>query len=276
MNSEKSRTTGRSLLVFALVIALMEFLFASQTVAQYSQGSDEVRNSNLENLQVPVGTVLPVRINHRFSSASSRAGQAISGRIMQDVPLPNNDKIPEGAKILGTILSITRAKDSNGGRISFHFDRIETRHRRTSVVTNLRALAGSLEVQNAQTPETTPGFGTPYSWATTRQIGGDEVYGVGGPVTDQWNNHVGKAVFDGVLVRVRAQPGSKCRGSLDSEDHLQALWVFSSDACGIYGMGGVTIAHAGRTEPTGEIVLTADKRDVLVHSGSGMLLRVVR
>ncbi|HWY08076.1 MAG TPA: hypothetical protein VNY24_14545 [Candidatus Acidoferrales bacterium] len=87
---------------------------------------------------------------------------------------------------------------------------------------------------------------------------------------------MGKGVYGGVLVRVRAQPESKCGGPLDAEDRLQALWVFSSDACGAYGIQGVTIAHAGRTEPVGEIALAAEQKDLLVRGASGMLLRVIR
>jgi hypothetical protein len=195
---------------------------------------------------------------------------------MQDVPLPNHDKIPEGARVLGTIVSVVKAGTTSKGSISFRFDNLEIHHRRISVLTSLRAIAGFMEVQYAQTPETSPGFGTPFTWVTTRQIGGDEVYGVGGAVVDHLSNHVGTGVFGGVLVRVRAQPGSKCRGPLDAEDRLQALWVFSSDACGVYGMEGVKIAQAGRNEPLGAIVLEAEYRDVLVRGASGMLLRVVR
>jgi hypothetical protein len=229
-----------------------------------------------ESLEIPVGTVLPVRLNHGFSSKSVRDGQEITGRIMQDVPLPSHGKIPEGARVLGTIVSVVKAGTASPSRISFRFDNLEIHHRRIPVVTSLRAIAGFMEVQFAQTPETSLGFGTPYAWATTRQIGGDEVYGVGGPVTDQLSNHVGTAVFGGVLVHVRSQPGSNCRGPMDKEDRLQALWVFSSDACGVYGMMGVTIAHAGRTEPVGEIVLAAGQGDVLVRGASAVLLRVAR
>lgn len=273
MGIKKFEYAMRGCLIGAL--ALMECLGSGAIGAQ---GPDPVgaAGGSHASLEIPAGTVLPVRLEHGFSSKSAREGHEITGRIMQDVPLPNQGKIPEGARVLGTIVSVVKAGASNDGRISFQFDGLEIRHRRIAMVTNLRAIAGFMEVQAAQTPETTPEFGTPYPWATTRQIGGDEVYGVGGPVTDVSNNNVGKGVFGGVLVHVRAQPGSKCRGPMEAEDRLQALWVFSSDACSVYGMEGVTIAHAGRSEPPGEIGLAAEHGDVLVRGGSGMLLRVVR
>jgi hypothetical protein len=171
---------------------------------------------------------------------------------------------------------VTPAGNNSPATISFRFDHLEIHHRGTSVVTSLRASASFMEVEFAQIPKTSLGFGTPYVWATTQQIGGDEKYGVGGPVTDKWSQTVGEGVFDGVLVHVRAQPGTKCRGAMDAEDRLQALWVFSADACGVYGMTGVSIAHAGRTEPVGQIALAAESGNVRLRGGSGLLLRVVR
>jgi len=249
---------------------------ASQAVAQTAGGEKGVRNADQESLLVPPGTVLPVRLNGGFSSKNARAGQAISGRIMQDVPLPGGGKIPAGAKASGKIVSVTAAGASGGAQISFRFDKLEFDHRRSAMVSNLRAMASPLEIEFAQLPEWSPDYGTPYHWANTQLVGGGEKYGVGGPVTDQGSNPVGEGVWGGVLVHVRAQPGMKCRGALDAEDRLQALWVFSADACGVYGMPGVTIAHAGRTEPVGEIILAAESGEIKVRSGSGMLLRVIR
>ncbi len=260
----KPGNTRRCFFPFFLCFVVLELVCAGSISAQ------------VQSLDIPPGTILPVRLNHGLSSKTAVTGQVISGRIMQEVPLPNNEKIPEGAKVLGTIVSVQRAANGADGTISFRFDTLAIHQRKTAVVTNLRALAGFMEVQSAQTPEFTPGFGSPFIWSNTRQIGGDEVYGVGGPVTNRSNERVGSAVYDGVLVHVRAQPESQCRGALDAEDRLQALWVFSSDACGVYGILGVSIARAGRSDPVGEVALTAEQKDVVVRGASAMLLRVIR
>lgn len=235
-----------------------------------------------DSIQIPAGTILPVRLNHGFSSKSTRVGQQLTGRIMQDVPLPNSrpnsgpgsGKIPEGSKVIGTILSVSAAANNNPGKITFQFSQIEIHHRRMTMVTNLRAIASPVEVEFAQIPESTLGFGTPYAWATTELIGGGVKYGAGGPVTDRGSQIVGEGTYEGVLVHVTAQPESGCRGDLDGNHDLQALWVFSADSCGVYGMSGIRITRAGRTESLGEIVISADSGDVNVRSGSGMLLRV--
>ena len=268
-------------IVRAIVKSFFSVIFFSGLLAGLSARAQTValpseRTAQLANVEIPAGTILPVRLNHGLSSKNSRPGQKLTARVMQEVPLPNHERIPEGAKVLGKIVSVDRAGNGTKGEITFRFDTLEIHHRIIPIVVSLRALAGFMEVQSAQTPEFSPGFGTPYNWANTRQIGGDEVYGVGGPVTNQSDETIGKGVYGGVLVHVRAQPESRCRGALDSEDSLQALWVFSADACGVYGIQGVRIAHAGRTEPLGEIVLVADQEDLLVRGASGMLLRVVR
>jgi hypothetical protein len=252
----------------ALVLAVGTFPAAAQ---QFTDSSSADQNP-AQKLQIPAGTVLPVRLGRGISSRNAKPGQIITARIMQDVPLANRGKIHEGAKIKGKIVSAS-ANATQGARIVLRFDVIESHHEEIPIVVSLRVMASFMEVLFAETPETTPGFGDPYVWSVTHQIGGDVKYGVGGPVTDQFNNAVGKGTFDGVLVHVRAQAGSNCRGALD-QDQLQALWVFSSDACGVYGMDGVRIVHAGRTDPVGEIILATESRKLNLPAGTAMLLRV--
>lgn len=130
-----------------------------------------------------------------------------------------------------------------------------------------------MAVQEAQLPESGPDRGTSQNAWTTDQIGGEVVYRGGGPVADGLRT-VGEPTYGGVLVHVSSKPGTKCRGEIEDNDRLQALWVFSSDACGVYDFPELEIVHAGRTDPVGEITLASHKGDVNVRAGSGMLLRV--
>src|ERR1700756_13214 len=93
-------------------------------------------------------------------------------------------------------------------------------------------LASALEVEFAQTPPIGPGESDVYDWLSTTQVGGDVVYGKWGQVTNGAGVVVGRSVNNGVLVQVTAKIGTACRGAIEGNDRLQALWVFSSDACG--------------------------------------------
>jgi hypothetical protein len=222
---------------------------------------------------VPAGTIIPIGLNSSLNSRKARPGQVISGRVMQDVPLSPGWKIRAGAKLIGHVIDVKPAADARGGQLSLRFDTLVESKQRTSITTDVRALASAMAVEEAQIPVSGPDRGTsPAAW-TTNQIGGEVVYRGGGPVANGLRS-VGEPTYGGVLVHVSAKPGTKCRGEIDDNDRLQALWVFSSDACGTYGFADLAIIHAGRDNPIGEITLTSTKGDVNVRAGSGMLLRV--
>jgi hypothetical protein len=220
---------------------------------------------------IPEGTILPVELRTNLNSQKVKAGQAISARIMQDVPLPGGKKIHAGTRVRGRVVQVTPAGGTQGARITLRFDSVEVARRQTAISTNLRAVASAMEVWDAQIPLTGPDRGTPENAWTTIQVGGDEaVYRGGGPVAHGLQA-VGEPTYHGVLARGSVRPGSSCDGASDG---LQAFWVFASDACGVYGFENMTIAHAGRTDPIGEIVLAARTGEIKVGKGSGMLLRV--
>ena len=222
---------------------------------------------------IPEGTILPLRLNSALNSKKSKAGQAISVTLMQDVPLTPRSAIHAGTKVIGHILDVTPATAASGAKISFGFDTIEIAKRKVPITANLRALASMMEVQEAQLPQSGPDRGTSENSWTTVQIGGDVVYRGGGPVTHGLEV-VGIPAANGVLCRVRANPDAKCRGETDGNDLPQALWVFSADACGAYGFPGLTIIHTGRSSPFGQVTIGSTSGDFKVRSGSGMLLRV--
>jgi hypothetical protein len=222
---------------------------------------------------IPRGTILPVALNSSLNSRKVKAGQVITARVTQDVPLTQGSKIHAGAKVIGHVIDVKTANGKNGAQISIRFDTITVSKQRIAITTNLRALASMMAVEAAQVPDTGPDRGTSQNAWNTDQIGGEVVYRGGGPVANGLQ-FVGEPTYGGVLVHISAKSGSSCRGDLDGNDRLQALWVFSSDACGVYDFPDLTIMHAGRTTPVGQITLASDRGNVNVRAGSGMLLRV--
>ena len=222
---------------------------------------------------IPVGTILPVQLNSSLRSDKARVGQQVSARVMQDVPLPAGEKIRAGAKVIGHIVSARPAVNGMMADLSLRFDALEMRKRSVPMVTNLRALATMMDVSEAQVPESGPDRGTSENEWTTDQIGGEVAYR--GGVVAHGSNIVGNSVLgSGVLVHLSSRPGTKCRGKMAGNDQMQALWVFSSDACGLYDLPNLTLAHAGRSDPVGQITLLSHEGNVKVLAGSGMLLRV--
>ena len=84
-----------------------------------------------------------------------------------------------------------------------------------------------------------------------------------------WENRLAMACW-----RSRDREGAECRGELEGNDSPQALWVFSTDARGVYGIEHLNIVDAGRADPVGKIVLASETRNVKLKNGDGLLLRV--
>jgi hypothetical protein len=224
-------------------------------------------------ISIPAGTVLPVALHGSLSTTKSKPGQVVKARVMQDIPLGEGSKVRAGAYVQGKVISVTSAANGSGASITFEFTQLVTSRGAEPITTNLRALASIVEVNSARIPQYDDRGSSSYV-NTTWQIGGETVYRGGGHVMDG-KTIVGEPVNDeGVLGRVRTSSDGKCHGTVEGENQLQALWLFSSDACGVYGYRRVKIEHAGRTSPLGEITLKAERGNINIRGGSGMLLRV--
>lgn len=240
---------------FVLIVA---FFFSSVALAQTS---------------IPAGTVLPVQLNSSLNSRKSKPGDRVTARIMQDVPISSGRKIRSGAKVIGRVVSVKAATNAQPGEITFRFEKVKSGHHSIAVVTNVRALASMMAVEDAQIPPAGTDRGTPWAWTTRNLIGDEVAYGEGGPVV-QGGEIVGQSLYGGMLAPAEGNSSAGCRGEVAGNHQPQALWVFASDACGIYGMDDVQVANPGRTGPIGEITLTSQAGNVEISGGSGMLLRV--
>lgn len=226
---------------------------------------------------IPAGTILPVSLDSTMRSDKSGPGSPITATIMQDVPLGAGTTLRAGSKITGHVVeTIQRGQKSDEAQISFQFDQVRLGNRTVPMVTNLRALASLMEVRDARIPKTGGDDGvSPRAWHLV-QIGGGQVsYGQEGPVK-VGSEVVGTYTSHGVLAYVNQDLGTECRSTIDGNTRPQAFWLFSVNACGVYGFGDVKILHSGRTEPVGQVTLISDGRTVTVGKNSGMLLRVDR
>src|SRR5215472_17412474 len=222
---------------------------------------------------IPPGTILPVGLNSTLSSTKCKPGQVITARVMQDLPPRKRMVIRSGAKVIGHILHVTAGSNGTPASLSFRFDSLETRDGQHSVTTGLRAIASFTAVHRAQLPRGGADRGTPENAWTTVQIGGDIVYRGGGYV-EAHRERVGKPVPGGVLSRLQSNPERGCAGALDTSEARQALWLFSSDACGTYDLPSLRIRRTEGPNSSGEIILDSAKGQVNVRAGAGLLLAV--
>ena len=270
MKLKRDGQLGLRVRTFALALAAL-------TGAWASSGKNAETSGNMAPVSgapLPEGTILPVTLKKTLSLEKAQAGEPVEAKIMQEVPLPNKGKIHLGAQVSGTILSVAAGKDA-GVQLTLQLNKIEYDKEIVSMATSLRALASYQAVLSARMPFTGSDAGTPEGWATTLQIGGDVRFGDGGEVRNRQKQKVGKGVTGGVLVHIRENKESGCEGPAIGDDRLQALWFFSSDACGVYGLRGVEIIHNGRTVPKGAMTLQFEKPGMKLDAATAMLLRVI-
>lgn len=218
---------------------------------------------------IPSGTLVPVMLDTGLNAAKAHAGQPIHATVMQDIP---GTEIRRRARITGRVVDASTG-DNGQERISFVFDAVRVNGEMVPLKTNLRALASFAEVQEAQIPEEMGDYGlSPETW-NTQQIGGEQFYRSGGPVA-RGITTVGKTTPWGALDVPRTQRGQPCRGVVGDNNQPQAMWWFSSDACGVYGFEKVRIEHAGRSNPVGTIILWSEGK-LKLGSGAALLLRVI-
>jgi hypothetical protein len=229
---------------------------------------------------IPAGTIIPVELNTTIDAKTWKPGKTVTADVAQDVPLYNGAKIKAGTKVQGEVLSVTPAANSRPATIILRFGQIDISGKTTPIITNLRALASNLRAQSAEweTPATDSGATAPGA-QTVNLIGGEDpdegdvAYREAGIVV-RGRKTVGKTVFAGrwgVLSKATPCPGE---GTFEGDDKPQALWVFSYDACGVYGYH-LAITSAGQSNPEGKIVLASKKGNLTLYSGSALLLRAV-
>jgi hypothetical protein len=223
--------------------------------------------------QIPLGTLLPAMLDGTFDSDKSKPGEAISAKLRQDVPLQDGGKIKRESRILGHVVAVSPPSDGNPYQITLQFEQIEVNKHQVNINVGLRAYATmDLVAQSRQPANANSGTGTSVWDMNLSQIGGQIAYN--GQKVVKWKGQVvGRIPQPGAVLGVpmaNAEFGCAGPGANTSE---QAFWVFSTNACGIYGNNDMTLVSGiGATSP-GQIIFKSPKK-ITVRGGSGWLLQV--
>lgn len=225
--------------------------------------------SMLAAQELPAGTVLPVLMNTAVDAKKDKPGRRLEGVLKQEVQLPAGKKIRSGSHVVGHILEVSRPEDG-GFRIVLAFDQLQVEGHAIPLSITVRAVATKADVFNAGLPISAGSDTVSSDEWTTRQVGGDVVnrgrraVASADAIVGRWDG--------GVWAQLTPAPEAGCPAS-DGNGQLQAMWVFSTSACGVYGLPDVRLIHAGRTPPIGHVVLESP-RDLKIGDGSGWLLVV--
>jgi len=213
---------------------------------------------------IPVGTVLPVTLSSTLDTRKDKPGEKIEGKLMQDVPLPDGAKMKRGSHVVGHVVQTTRT--ANGFRMALKFDQLEDGGTVIPLNVSVRAIADSDNIFNAHLPINAASSSESSDEWVTKQVGGDIVNRGRGLVAsgDSLAGHWKGAVWATLAQVYGCPPQTMPQGE-------QAMWVFSVNACGVYGFRDVKIARAGDSDPVGQVVLES-LQDLHIGDGSGWLL----
>jgi hypothetical protein len=223
--------------------------------------------------EIPVGTAIPIMLGSELNAKKGKIGQQIEGKVMQDVPLPGDEKIKKGSRVAGRIVSLTRT-GSSGSSMVVRFDTVEDHDRTIPIQTAVLAIASMGSVAQAQVPINVGSSDIdPVTQWTTRQVGGDIVSRGRGKAGSPGGEFGRWIEGSSVMIKLTPNPSEGCPSG-PGYDREQAVWIFSSAACGTYDLGQTKIAGSGESAPLGDVSLKSD-RNISIRKGSGWLLITV-
>lgn len=260
------KSTMRHLPASSTLSALL-LLSAFLTIPSLAQKSKMTAATTLTTL--PMGTTLPVQINHAFCAGSVKPGTTIIAVTTQRIPISPKLYLNGGAHIIGTVITSTHSNKAAAqpATLTIRFTTIRYRHQAIPIATRAIAIANFTDVDDTALPangSTDRGNPNSASW-TTRQIGGDEVSRSGwiGPVVDSTMHTVGFADYFGVYADPPAQSSA-------SPAIPHAIGVFSTTARGLYGFDeGAALSSA-----YGEITITSP-HNLILRNGDNLLLQII-
>jgi len=204
----------------------------------------------------------------------------VTAKTLQIVVLPTGETLPKGTAVLGHIVDAqpfyfdsTPYAHQVPSRVSIHFDRLVDGGNEIPVNLSVRALANTLESQEAAYPHHTDETD---SLGTMILIGGNEFSPLENSIEAPSGDVIGYNRKHGVFARLLASSYSNSNGSsrCNETDTEQSIAIFSPSACGVYGFANLYMPSSG-SDGSGTFSIASTHRSVKLYAGSTALLQVV-
>lgn len=228
------------------------------------------------NWRLPPGTAIPVEFTHTIKADKAKAGDPVQARTMQVVHLGQGHDLRKGSLVLGhVVMAQPVLRGVSPSILAFKFDRIVAREGVLTVPLYVRALANTIDSQDASYP--TPPSDMNLS-ETRTLIDGDQVTPSEHKVyssTDDGLDVVGENLKDGVFERLRPAIAMNEDSQVlcDGTEDEQSVAIYSGSACGLYGFSTVSLVHTGKRNQ-GVVEMTSKYYTVNIYSMSTALLQV--
>ena len=230
-----------------------------------------------EPVAVPAVTAIPIVLTQTVAAGHANPGDPVVARTLQPVLLSGSRMLPAGSILTGHIVAstafrfdVTPYATQNPSTLSIHFDTLDDRGVAVPVSLALRAIAGPVASREAQIPHGLDEI----DWAPTRTlIGGDTTSSLDKTVRAPDGSIVGYNRSQGVYARLLAASSAAGSVTCDATATEQSVGDFSPDACGVYGLNGVSLRSSGAHDGTS--TLTSMQRSVRLDAGTTALLETL-
>jgi hypothetical protein len=242
-----------SVAVCAAALAQNPPTSSNQSPQPTASATDTANSASANAPKIAPGSVIPVQLTKTVDAKKAKTGDQVVAKVTQDMKTPSGEiLVPKDAKVIGHVTEAqARNKQQKESELAIAFDQAVLKNEQVQLPMSIQAVvAPQNNNDNASSvPSGTPRPGSP-AGESTSPMAGRSPMGGGQPETQQ----------------PMPQPVG------DSGNPPAKRPPINAQTQGVIGISNVTLA-AG-SSPTQGSVLTSEKNNVKLESGTMLLLRV--
>lgn len=231
--------------------------------AQSSAPAAAPASQNATKHRIAPGSVIPVQLTKTIDAKKAKQGDEVVAKVTMDLKANSGEVIvPKDTKVMGHVTEAqARSKEQKESQLGIAFDRAELKGQEVNLPMSIQAVIAPPSNDNASSPG---GYGQSPTPATAGTTGSSPMGS-------------GRSGSPGSSAQSQSPSGPPNSTSSQSSDNPQpsnAQAQISGNTQGVIGMSNVTL-QSGSNATQGS-VLTSEKNNVKVESGTMLLLKVTQ